>query len=189
MKAIDFISKDLKAGDKVRLTMKNSATPLTGIFGGYKTFGLIETDLNFGLWPVFYREARNGGTHRRSIFGDGRLTWCAVREIEDVEKVTAKYRHLGYYNNWKDCHNLGIRGAEACLKAYRENYGAFYEVDNDEEFDDIDSADDDTTYLEGGKYAVVISGCDPANITEEDIASDRDCVCYIDIFERVDKQN
>ena len=185
MNAQTFINKNLHFGDKVRLTMYGIKEPIICFFGGYKTFGNIETNLDYGIFPVFYRVGKNGRLLRRSVFGYTHLTWAGLSEIEDVEREVVYYKHLGYYNNWDDCFNLGIRGPKAILKAWKDNDGDFYEVDNDELFDDVVS-DDQTTILEDGKYAVRISGCDPIDITEEDIAADGECYCYLDIFERVE---
>lgn len=187
MEALTFFNKNLRAGDKIRLTMKRIDRTFVGFFGGYQMYEGIQPDLNYGIYPVFYRIGKNGRMLRRSIFGDGYFTSVCIYDIEDVEKASEPYRHVGYFNNFRDCHNLGIRGHEACLKAWKAGEGSFIVPGNNGVFDDI-IADKETRILENGKYAVRIRGMDPADITEDDIAADGDCPCYIDIFERIDEE-
>ena len=69
MNAIEFINTGIEFGDKVELTLE-SGKEVVGFFGGFKTFGLIEPDLNY-IMPVFYAPKKDGTMGNRSAFGPG----------------------------------------------------------------------------------------------------------------------
>lgn len=178
-----FISKGLSAGDKVRVTLTDG-TVREGYFGGWFCLRGKTDWLEDKVFPVFHRPGKDGRHSMRALFSMG--TWVDWQRIADVERLIIPYRHVGYYNNAEDCYNLGIRGAEAVLKAYRNNEGAFVHVDNDEPFTDV-VPDHDTRILENGGYAVRFN-FSPSSARKKDMAADgEDCGYYIDIFERIGK--
>lgn len=67
MTPIEFINTGIKYGDKVELTLE-SGKEVTGFFGGFKTFGLVEPDLSY-ITPVFYAPKKDGTMGNRSAFG------------------------------------------------------------------------------------------------------------------------
>lgn len=181
MIAIDFINKGIHVGDEIRLFMNcilnDTTDPIEGVFGGYKTFGDIETDLTFGLYPVFYRKPKNGRIKKTSIFGRGCVAWCRVDNIRDIEKLTRNYRLLGFYDNDEDCRNLAPRGPRAILEAWKTGEGDRVIVDSDGAvYDDI-YWDRYTSFIQNGRYAIRITGA---------IAGAKAPAKLIEIFERVD---
>jgi len=180
MKALKFINKKLRSGDKVRLRMKGAKKAITGYFGGYKMYDGIQPDLDYGIYPIFYREGKDGRMVRRSIFGDNHSTAVCISDIQSVKKIRELYRHIGYFNNAEDNERLSVPlRYQQALKAYKKGKGTFVGADNDEVFDDIEE-DDDTMILEDGKYAVRFYDV-PAVWNDET----RKSPGYIDIFERI----
>ena len=183
MEPREFLNKDINDGDKVKLTLHGGKV-LEGYFGGYKCFEGTHGYLEYGVFPVFYRPGKKGQYVKRSLFPD-RTPYIAFRDIVDVERIMIPYRHIGYYNNNTDCYNLGIRGQETALQAWKDGEGAFVNVENDEVFEDV-VPDRDTEFFEGGRYAVRFS-FNPKNLdAPQDDQEDQDCGIYIDIFERID---
>ena len=175
----DFYSLGLKSGDKVRVTIGRKT--YEGYFGGYKMFDSIGDLDNHSLFPVFYAAGKGGQMVRRSLVA-GCGTWWGLSEIADCEKVTVPYRHIGYYNNPEDCESLAKKGYTAALEAWKKGEGAFHNVDNDEDFDDVEE-DEDTCILEDGKYAVRFF-----DIPLEYAGDPDNYPGYIDIFERMEEE-
>ena len=67
MKAKEFVNKNIKFGDKVRITLMTGKT-VDCFFGGYKTYGNVEPSLDY-LLPTFYTIGKNGDMAKRSPFG------------------------------------------------------------------------------------------------------------------------
>ena len=190
MDALEFINKDLKIGDKVVVTIGGYKN-LSGYFGGYKTFDSSNNPLNYALYPVFYAAGKDGQMVKRSLI-PGRLPWWGFSDIVSVEKVTTKWRHVAYINNWSDCYDANLRGAKAVLREYGKfkkdgvsNY-AFHDPDNGEVFEDVQDGFQ-ATVLEKGRYAVSfqVSGDYP---TDEKVLTEGNCPWYVDIFERIDEE-
>lgn len=172
----EFFALGLKSGDRVRVTIVGKI--YEGYFGGYKMFDGIGDLDNWSVFPAFYAAGKGGQMVKRSLV-PGRTSWWGLSDIASCEKISASYRHIGYYNNPEDCYNLSLRGYETALKAWKNGKGAFHNVDNDEAFDDIEN-DEDTRILEGGKYAVRFF-----DIPGEYTGDPDNYPGYIDIFERI----
>ena len=183
MEPKDFINKDLNDGDKVKLTLKDGRV-LEGYFGGYKCYKGNCSWLGYNVFPVFYRVGKKGECVKRALLEDSSPA-VSFLSIDDVERITVPYRHVGYYNNPDDCYNLGLRGQKAALQAWKNGEGAFINVDNNEPFEDV-VPDDDTEIFENGRYAVRFS-FRPKDLTAPaEGQGDEDCGIYIDIFERIE---
>lgn len=176
MDALTFFNKQLNDGDRVRLTLTGGHV-FEGYFGGYKCFEGTTADLHYNVFPVFYRPGKKGQYVRRSLF-ESRTPYVGFSEIEDVERIVTEYRHIGYYNNPDDCYNLALRGHKAALHAWKNGYGDFHNVDNNEVFTDV-VPDYETRILDDGRYAVRMYGCCADSPDNGDYGG------YIDIFERI----
>ena len=172
----EFYSLGLESGDKVRV--KIGSKRYVGYFGGYKMFDGIGDLDNHSLFPVFYAAGKDGQMVRRSLVPD-RSTWWGLSDIASCEKITVPYRHVGYYNNQEDCESLAKKGFTAALEAWKKNEGAFYNVDNNDIYEDVEN-DDQTCILEDGKYAVRFFDIPDGYTGDPD-----NYPGYIDIFERV----
>lgn len=172
----EFFALGLKSGDRVRVTI--SGKTYEGYFGGYKMFDGIGDLDNWSVFPAFYAAGKAGQMVKRSLV-PGRTSWWGLSDIASCEKISASYRHIGYYNNPEDCYNLSLRGHGTALKAWKDGEGAFHNVDNNEVFDDVEN-DEDTRILEGGKYAVRFF-----DIPGEYTGDPDNYPGYIDIFERI----
>ena len=83
MNAIEFINTGIEFGDKVELTLE-SGKEVVGFFGGFKTFGLIEPDLNY-ITPVFYAPKKDGTMGNRSAFGPDTCTNIPYSSIKSIK--------------------------------------------------------------------------------------------------------
>lgn len=83
MTPIEFINTGIKYGNKVELTLE-SGKEVTGFFGGFKTFGLIEPDLNY-ITPVFYAPKKDGTMGNRSAFGPDTSTNIPYSSIKTIK--------------------------------------------------------------------------------------------------------
>ena len=83
MTAIEFINTGIKFGDKVELTLK-SGTEVVGFFGGFKTFGLVEPELDY-IMPVFYAPKKDGTMGNRSAFGPDTSTNIPYSSIKSIK--------------------------------------------------------------------------------------------------------
>ena len=83
MTAIEFINTGIKFGDKVELTLK-SGTEVVGFFGGFKTFGLVEPELDY-IMPVFYAPKKDGTMGNRSAFGPDTCTNIPYSSINSIK--------------------------------------------------------------------------------------------------------
>lgn len=184
MNAKEFINKDISYGQKVKLTIRKGREFIC-FFAGWKTFGNIEPNLDY-LMPVFYVPTQSGKMGRRSIFGPGRCTWVGLSDIEDIEKVTVQYRHIGYYNNVKDCLKLFSASPEEIVKHWKDNCGEFNTVEDGnvidtEHFPNLVPTND-------GLYAV---SKDCSGLCGDDLdLAEKDCDCpyFIDIYGRAGEE-
>ena len=81
MTATDFIKKNLKSGDKVKVTF-SAAKTVTCYFGGYKTWEGVHPDLCC-LFPVLYGIGKQGQMVRRKAEGlySTIHCMCDIKEI------------------------------------------------------------------------------------------------------------
>lgn len=152
MKAKEFINKDIKTGTKVTVTMCTGTT-FNAFFGGYKTFNMVNTNLDWGLYPVFYKISKNGKMLRQSVFGRNRATYVGLHEIAGIEKMTGKpYRVVARLedNNYA---KLRSRGVAVTLNTYLFKTIPFVDAAKDEPVQFIQE-DDDTVIVKEGEYAV-----------------------------------
>ena len=85
MNANEFIALNISYGDRVLLTLK-SEKKIECFFGGYKTWGIIEKDLDY-IMPVFYAPKKNGEMGNRPALGPGYPSPVPYSNIEKVEKL------------------------------------------------------------------------------------------------------
>jgi hypothetical protein len=83
MTPIEFINTGIKYGDKVELTLE-SGKEVTGFFGGFKTFGLVEPELDY-IMPVFYAPKKDGTMGKRSAFGPDTCTNIPYSSIKTIK--------------------------------------------------------------------------------------------------------
>lgn len=187
MNAIDFINKDLRYGDKVKVTIGDKTH--TGFFGGYKCFDGTHSHLDYALYPAFYAVGKGGGMVRRAMI-PGRLPYWGMTDIKDVEKIAVRYRHVAYINNFSDCYDASLRGAKTVVEEWKKSQNgksnwAFYDPDDAETVTGLED-DTDIRFVDGGRYAVRISvtGDYPE---DEKVITDGDCPWFVDVYERVDE--
>ena len=80
-----FVNHDLNRGDKVRLTL-SGGKKIDCFFGGYKTFGLIEPNLDTIL-PVFYAPTKHGKMSRISALGKDHFSEISYSIIKKIDKL------------------------------------------------------------------------------------------------------
>lgn len=93
MKAKEFVNKNIKFGDKVRITLVTGKT-VDCFFGGYKTYGNVEPSLDY-LLPTFYAIGKNGDMAKRSPFGPAtcpRLPFSSIKDIENLIETGTSYQ-------------------------------------------------------------------------------------------------
>ena len=83
MTPIEFINTGIKYGNKVELTLE-SGKEVTGFFGGFKTFGLVEPELDY-ITPVFYAPKKDGTMGKRSAFGPDTCTNIPYSSIKSLK--------------------------------------------------------------------------------------------------------
>ncbi len=83
MTPIEFINTGIKYGDKVELALE-SGKFVTGFFGGFKTFGVIEPKLDY-IMPVFYAPKKDGTMGNRSAFGTDTCTNIPYSSIKSLK--------------------------------------------------------------------------------------------------------
>ena len=89
MTAREFINTGIKYGDKVIITFAFDDSTVEGFFGGFKTFGLVEPDLDY-ITPVFYAPKKDGTMGNRSAFGKDTCTNIPYSSIKSIEILSAE---------------------------------------------------------------------------------------------------
>lgn len=95
MKAKEFVNKNIKFGDKVRITLMTGKT-VDCFFGGYKTYGNVEPSLDY-LLPTFYAIGKSGDMAKRSPFGPTtcpRVPFSSIKDIENLTEIGTPYHHM-----------------------------------------------------------------------------------------------
>lgn len=80
----DFIKKNLKSGDKVKVTF-SAAKTVTCYFGGYKTWEGVSPDLSC-LFPVLYGIGKKGQMVQRRAEGLSSTVYC-MHDISNIKKI------------------------------------------------------------------------------------------------------
>ena len=191
MTAQEFFNLPITHGDKVNVSLSGGGKIYTGIYGGIKCYDGIHATPEYGIFPVFYREAKNGGIVRRSIFGDNHYTHIGLSDLQSITRVPIAYRYRGCFEGALQCHNLAIRGYHTAVHAWKSGQGKF-SSDNGETIHEDFRPDKCTTMVDNARYAVRYVGID--KLSQRDIEDIDNGVlqedslpfpCRIEIYERI----